>query len=639
MPERDSQLPALRVTLLQYVLLACFLVLGYGFWRLQILAYDEYASQADHNRIRTEPIPAPRGRILDREGRVIVDNYPSFNAYLVRDQARSLSDDLALIAQGLHLDLVDLLGRIARAGDAPAYQLILIKDDITPQDLEFIDAHRDQFPELETLTVSRRLYPKDGFAAHLLGYVGEAGPREIQQLHLRPGTIVGKAGLEQYYNSILTGQDGERRVMVDSRGRNVGELDATPPRAGQSVRLTIDNDLQIAAEQALGDRPGAIVALDPRNGEVLAMVSRPTFDPNQFTLRISPEQFRTLNNDPEHPFLNKVIQAQLAPGSVFKLVMAATGLEAGIAEAQHTLCTGGATFYGRYYKCWISSRHQQHGMVDIHKAIVQSCDVFFYTLGNTLGINRISSFAKALGLGERTGIDLPHEASGLMPSEEWKLQREHQRWYPGETISVAIGQGATTATPLQLAHTVAGIVMNGAFYRPHVLLSVAAGETGAATSPAGEETFQQPVVPLHSANVALITDAMRGVVGSEGTAASAHLDGLDFGGKTGTAQTISNQGLAELGKRHEFVDNAWFVGVYPLKHPQLVVCALYEHGAEGYFAGRLAAQVVHAYADKHPESRITSEKTSPQSAYAGGHVTLAPVVFRHLSPRRGAVAP
>jgi len=613
MAERDSQLPVLRVTLVQYVLLACFLVLGYGFWRLQILSYDEYATEADHNRIRTEPIPAPRGRIFDREGRVIVDNYPSFNAYLVRDQTRTLDSDLAPIAQGLHLDLDDLRDRIAHFGDAPTYQLILIKDDITPQDLEFIEAHRDQFPELETLTVSRRLYPKSGFAAHLLGYVGEAGPREIQQLHLRPGSIVGKAGLEQFYNSTLTGQDGERRVMVDSRGRNVGELDATPPRAGQSIRLTIDNDLQIAAEAALGDRPGAIVALDPRTGEVLAMVSRPTFDPNQFTLRISPEQFKALNDDPEHPFLNKVIQAQLAPGSVFKLVMAATGLEAGIAQVQHTFCPGGTTFYGRYYKCWISARHQQHGMVDIHKAIVQSCDVFFYTLGNVLGIERISKFAKALGLGARTGIDLPHEATGLMPSEAWKLQHEHQRWYPGETISVAIGQGATTVTPLQLAHTVAGIVMGGQFYRPHVLLSVAAGEAEAGAPPADAAAFRQPTVLVQPANVGIITDAMRGVVGPEGTAASAHLDNLDFGGKTGTAQTISNQGLAELGKRHEFVDNAWFVGVYPLRNPQLVVCALYEHGAEGYFAGRLAAQVVEAYAMKHPDSNVPV-KAHPNAA-------------------------
>jgi len=631
--DRQDKLPSGRVSLVQYVLLLAFFGLLYGFWQLQVLNQKKFEVLAEHNRIRTEPIPAPRGRILDREGRVIVDNYPSFTAYLVPDQARDLKADLPLIAQGLFLPVQDLQTRIDKFNDVPTYVPIAIKEDITPQDVAFIDSHRDQFPELETMMVSRRLYPKNGYGAAMLGYVSEANDRELQELGVRPGTMVGQAGLEQYYNNVLMGQDGERRVLVDSRGRVEGELTDRPPQAGRTIRLTIDNDIQLAAEEAMGDRSGAVVALDPRNGEVLAMVSRPTFDPNQFTLGIAPDQWQALLDNPEHPLMNKAIQAQLAPGSIFKLVMATAGLEQGIAEHQTVDCKGGATFYGRYYKCWISARHTVHGVIGIHQAIAESCDVYFYTLGNEMGIDTIARYATGMGLGEKTGVDLPHEAAGLIPSPEWKEKRFHQQWWKGETISVAIGQGAIEATPLQLAHTVGGLVMDGVFMRPHLILS---GEVPASGYPDAkyppEFTF-----PIHPETVATITGAMRDVVSPGGTAASAHIEGVDYGGKTGTAQTISNEGLKNIkGSRRQYIDNAWFVGVYPLQNPEIVVCVLYQHGMEGYYAGRIAAQVIEAYHEKEVQKQRThmaqASPGEPQATPVAASVSDAGVKLGRMMP-------
>lgn len=588
----EGKLPGGRIILVQYVLLAAFLFLGYGMWQLQVLQQARWETLAEHNRIRSEPIPAPRGRIYDRQGRLLVDNYPSFSALLVPDQARDLANDIAGIARGLGMKPSDVSDRLARYQDAPSYQPIIIKEDITPSDLAFIASHRDQYPELETITVSRRLYPSDGYAMHVIGYVGEATEADIQRLRVTPGTLVGKSGLEQYYNSILMGQDGLRRVIVDSRGRVEGEISDLPPRPGHDLRLTLDKDIQDAAEEAIGQRPGAIVALDPRNGEVLAMVSRPTFDPNLFTLGISSQEWQKLVDDPNRPLLDKAIQAQLAPGSVFKIVMSVAGLEEGIAETMKVNCQGGAWFYGQYKKCWISREHKVHGITDIRKAITQSCDVYFYTLGQQLGIDKIDYYAHAVGLGEPTGIDLPHEAAGLVPSPNWKERHLHQSWFKGETINVAIGQGALTVTPLQLAHTIGGIMMDGQFFRPHLVFP---SEVPANLQPKGpdETRFAIPEPALQ-----VIEAGMRGVVGPEGTAASAHLQGVDWGGKTGTAQTVSEEHFAASGHKHQFVDNAWFVGVYPLDQPQIVVCVLFQHGAEGYYAANIAAEVIAAYAQK-----------------------------------------
>jgi len=582
----------------QYFILVIFMILAYGLWRLQVMQSDFYAQMAEKNRIRNVPILAPRGKILDRNGTVIVENYPSFSALLLRDSTRDLNADSDAIAQGLHLDPKEVRERIRKFISMPQYQPIFLKDDITQDELAFIESHRNELPELDTIMAHRRLYPRNGFMAHLIGYVGEVTEDMLNQPQFElynPGDVVGVSGVEKQYNQILMGKNGSRRALVNSRGREVGRLDETAAVPGKQLKLTVDVDLQIAAEQALGDRNGAVVAMDPRNGEILAMVSRPTFNPNDFSVRISRNEWSRLVNDDDHPLLNKAIQAQLAPGSTFKIIEAVAGLQEGIAQDMHVNCNGGATFYGRYFKCWVVAEHRVHGPVDISKAIYQSCDVFFYTLGERLGIERLAKYATAFGLGQKTGIDLPQEASGVMPSEEWKIRNFKQKWFAGETISVSIGQGAVAVTPIQLARAIGAIASGGLSVRPHVANPADLPPNVVPASDVPDKTN----IAIDPKNWEVVTDAMAGVVNPGGTAPSAHLQGIDFAGKTGSAQTISNALKAKLGAAGKnFKDNGWFVGVEPRRNPEIVVCALLEEGEHGYLAARTVAQVIKAYVEK-----------------------------------------
>src|ERR1700690_2192032 len=591
---RDEKLSQVRLTAVQYIVLAIFMIWAYGLWRLQVVQSDMYASLAEKNRVRNVPILAPRGKILDREGRIIVDNYPSFTALLLRDSSRDLLADADLISQGLHLDPKETRDRIKHFASMPQYQPIFLKDDITPDELAFVESHRNELPELDTIVAHRRLYPRNGFMAHLIGYVGEVSEEMLNQPRwefYNPGDVVGKSGVELQYNQILMGKNGSRRAVVNSRGREVDRLDETPAEPGKQLKLTVDLDLQIAVEQALGDKNGAIVAMDPRNGEILAMVSRPTFDPNDFAVRVSRDQWSKLVNDDDHPLLNKAIQAQLAPGSTFKIIMATAGLQENVAQDMHVICNGGATFYGRRFGCWVKGGH---GSVDLTKAIYQSCDVFFYTLAEKLGIDRIAKYATALGLGQKTGIDLPNEVSGVMPSEEWKIRNFKQKWFAGETISVGIGQGAVATTPVQLMRAISAISMDGRMVVPHV-----ASPTG--LPPEYLETHHYTDVtniPINPDGFNLITDAMARVLLPEGTAPSAHVPGVDIAGKTGSAQIVSLALRAKHQNNADFAQNGWFVGFTPRRNPDIIVCVLFEGGEHGKLAARLATQVIKAYVDK-----------------------------------------
>jgi penicillin-binding protein 2 len=611
---REDKVPQFKITAIQYAILAIFLLLGFRLARLQIAGSEKFESLAERNRVRTIPILAPRGKILDREGRIIVDNYPSFSVLLLRDQTRDINADLDKIAAGLNLTADQIRDRIKKFTYAPQFQPIVLKDDITPDELAFIESHRLELPELETIMVHRRLYPKNGFLAHLIGYVGEVSEDMLNQPQYElyePGDVVGKSGVEQFYNDMLMGKDGSRRALVNSRGKEVGRLGETPAVPGQSLKLTIDLDLQIAAEEAIdaSGHPGAIVAMDPRNGEVLAMVSRPTFNPNDFAVRISRNEWNQLVTDDQHPLLNKAIQAQLAPGSVFKIIMSVAGLQEGIAQTLRVNCGGGKTFYGRFFKCWITAQHTTHGEVEISKAIYQSCDSFFYTLADKLGIQRIAKYAMALGLGQRTHIDLPNEASGVMPSEEWKIKNFKEKWYAGETISVGIGQGAVAVTPVQLARAIGGIASDGALRRPHVAFPDGLPPNYKQV----QDKFPDQVeVPIDQNNWQLITDAMANVLNPIGTAPSAHLEGIDFAGKTGSAQTISNTAKAKLtGNKSKFKDNGWFVGVTPRRNPEIVVAVLLEEGEHGYLAARVCSQVIKAYVDKQRKRNVKMASVHP----------------------------
>ena len=622
---RDEKVSAIRLTAAQYFILAVFLVLAYRLWQLQVMRSDYYSLAAEKNRIRNVPVLAPRGKIYDREGRIIVDNYPSFSALLLRDSSRDLEADVDLIATGLHLDPNEVRARIRRFASMPQYQPIFLKEDITPDDLQFIEAHRNELPELDTIMAHRRLYPRNGFMAHLIGYVGEVSEDMLNQPGFElysPGDVVGISGVEYQYNGVLIGQNGSRQALVDSHGREVGRLGETEAVPGKPLKLTVDIDLQIAAEEALEGKNGAIVAMDPRTGEILAMVSRPAFNPNDFSVRISRNEWNTLVEDPDHPLLNKAIQAQLAPGSTFKIIMATAGLQEGIAQDMHVNCAGGAEFYGRYFECWSKEKHIVHGSVDISKAIYQSCDVFFYTLAEKLGIERIAKYATMLGLAQKTGIDLPQEVSGVMPSEEWKIRNFKQKWYAGETISVGIGQGAVAVTPMQLARAISGIASGGILVRPHVTFP---NEFPSNMVPASN--FPDKIqVPLDPKNWQIITDAMADVTSPmvvdstgrtwSGTAAGAHLQGIDFAGKTGTAQTISGAAKAKLvNGKARFKNNAWFVGISPRRNPEIVVTVLWESGEEGPLAARVAAQVIKAYVEKQ-------RRMPPKMAKSDGNVDV-----------------
>jgi len=595
---RDEKPSPIRLTAIQYVILAIFLVLAYGLWQLQVGKGDYYSAQAEQNSIRNVPILAPRGKIVDRNGRPIVENYRSMTALLLRGSNRDLNADADRIAAGLHLDPQEVREKIRRFAYMPQYEPIYLKEDITPDEEAFIEAHKTELPELDTIMAYRRLYPLKGFMAHLIGYVGEVSEDMLNQPQFElynPGDVVGKSGVELEYNSLLMGKNGSRQELVNSHGQVVGKpLDEKAAEPGKPLKLTIDVDLQIAAEGALGDRDGAILAMDPHTGEILAMVSRPTFNPNDFAVRISSKDWSRLINDPDKPLLNRAIQAQLAPGSTFKVIMSVAGWQEGIAQNMHVNCNGSADFYGRNYKCWVFFEHRSHGEVDLTKAIYQSCDVFFYTLADRLGIGRIAKYATMLGLGQKTGIDLPNEVTGVMPSEEWKLRNFRQKWFAGETISVGIGQGAIAVTPVQLLRAISAISMGGRMVVPHV-----ADPTDLPPHFLEVNHYKDvTMVPIDSNGWNMITDAMGRVLMPEGTAPSAHIPGIDIAGKTGSAQVVSLALRAKHANSEEFAQNGWFVGFTPRRNPDIVVCVLFQGGEHGRLAARLATQVIKAFVDK-----------------------------------------
>jgi penicillin-binding protein 2 len=595
---RGEKLSAVKLAFVQYGILLMMLGLAAGLWRLQVLNVESYRVLAEQNRIRKEPILAPRGKLFDRENRLVVDNYPSVTCFLVREQSPNVDADLPLIAHGLDLDLEQLRSTLRRFRTQPGYQPIPIKQDVTADEQAFIAAHRNELPELETIDEERRLYPRDGFAAHLIGYVGELSEDDLNNprfAYYEPGDVVGKAGVEETYDELLRGQDGSREVVVDSRGREVGYFGIQHATPGQDLKLTIDNDLQHAAELAMGSRNGALVAMDPRNGEILAMVSRPSFDPNEFAVKIDRADWNKLVTDPDHPLLNKTIQAQLAPGSTFKILMSVAGLQEGIAQNMHIVCTGGWGPYGYYHHC-----DRKHGPVDINTAIPYSCDTFYYMLGDKLGIDRIAKYATEFGYGQKTGIDLPGEQAGLMPSPDWLIKNFHHRWYPDETLDVAIGQGAVEATPIQLARIIGGIASGGHMVRPHVVfpneLSSDFYKSLTDSFPGTGEAY----IPIDPANWDIITDGMAEVTqpGEFHTAGSAHLEGIDIAGKTGTAQQMSHEALAKTNKGRATNPNVWFVGLVPRRNPELVVAVLWENGEFSYYPARIGAQVVAAFVNK-----------------------------------------
>ncbi|MGH9450973.1 MAG: penicillin-binding protein 2 [Terriglobia bacterium] len=598
--------PAWKIPFLQYLVVVTLLGLLAGYWRLQVTHHQQYVEASERNRTRDLPVIAPRGRILDRNGQVLVDNLPAFSVLLSRDVKLS-PDKIDAIARGLELDPVELAQQLQQVALLPHYQPVVIKKSATMQDVAFVESHRTEFPELDLIQIQQRFYPKHTVAAALLGYVGDVSAEAVARshAHYHPGDVAGKTGIEREYNSILSGQDGMRRVVVNSRGQEVGSMTTIEPHPGHDLRLSIDLNLQMTADAALGDHNGAVVALDPRNGQVLALVSHPDVDPNEFAHHIDPQEWKQLISDPEKPIMDKAIQAQLAPGSVFKIVMSVAGLQSGAIKPNFTvLCPGYVNFYGHIYHDWTFwKEHRGHGVVDLHRAIVVSCDVYFYTLGKLLGIDKIAHYAKELGLGSKTGIDLPGEEPGMVPTPQWVEKRFHHKWYAGETISVAIGQGALAVTPLQLAAMIGGVASGGVFYRPHLVFRSELDKLGIDPPPAAPRRL-----PLSPLTVQAVTNGMWGVVNQAGgTGGRARVAGLDIAGKTGTAQVVSvSFGRSVHTKNYR--DNSWFVGYSPSPDPEIVVAVLVMHGGESWsYAVPIAGQVIKAYyQEHHPQDLMPS---------------------------------
>jgi penicillin-binding protein 2 len=460
---------------------------------------------------------------------------------------------------------------------------------MTPADLAFVDSHQDFFPELVVISAQPRLYPQNGMLAHVIGYTGEISEQELdlpEFAKCEPGTVIGKFGIERQYNDWLMGVDGQRQVVVDNRGQVRQVLATKPAIPGKDLQLTIDLDLQVVAELAMDGRNGAVVALDARTGDVLAMVSRPAFDPNKFAVRIKTKDWKEIRDNPDNPMLNRAIQAQQAPGSTFKPIVALAALETGTIDDKFPVhCSGGVMLYGHYYHCWVKTGH---GTVTLHNALVHSCDSYFYTIGSKAGIDNLAFYADLVGFGQKTGIDLPNEAAGTVPSEQWKLRNFRTKWYAGETPSVAIGQGALTVTPLQLARAYAGISQGGKWHQPHL------------TMKSGDQSDKPVEWTFTSDNWKDVIDGMYGVVNEGGTGVRAQLPHIEVCGKTGSAQLASNDflksGAAVPGRNMK--DNAWFVGFAPRPAPEIVVVALFEHGEHGQLAAPIVRDVMKAYFDK-----------------------------------------
>ncbi|HTR47035.1 MAG TPA: penicillin-binding protein 2 [Verrucomicrobiae bacterium] len=604
----DQRIPQGRLVLFSYVSAALVVLLLVGFWKLQVVQSEHYSDLADKNGIRPIAIIAPRGPMLDREGRVLVDSYPSFSIMLLRDNPKLLEKSLPQIEEGLGIAKEDLEQQLEAAKFEPKFLPVVVKPAASEADIAFVESHRADLPVLELIMVQRRRYPLGEMLANTIGYVGEISPSELEKNpdRYRPGDIVGKAGLEKEYNDQIVGTDGMRRVVVNSVGKVIRTLDNVEAIPGKPIQLTIDEDLQRVAEADFANKAGGLVAMNARTGEVLAMVSRPTFDPNDFAVRIPPQEWAALNSDPNTPLLNRAIQAQLAPGSVFKVVMATAMLESKAIPATFTAyCPGSAVFYGRVFHC-----DHAHGQVDLHKGIVASCDVYFYNVGQRLGIDRISYYASGLGLGQKTGIDLPGEQSGLVPSEEWSERVNHHKWYPGSTISVAIGQGAVTATPIQLARMITAVANGGTLIPPHLLKDATGLKPG--SFPLSDDTVQQ------------LTDGMWGVVNEpDGTTSqTVKLQNVDFAGKTGTAQIESFDLQNKLGKHLK--ENGWFIGFAPRRNPEIVVAALVQGAGWGSSVAPIVRDVVKAYYDKkngHFVQPSTAENLPPS---VGAQPSAAP---------------
>jgi penicillin-binding protein 2 len=582
-----------RISIASAFAVAALLLLGARLWNLQVLRGEELATLSENNRVRLRRLPATRGRVVDRTGKVLIDSQASFDAVLVAEDATDLPTVVETLAQYLHQTTAETQAILDRAAGRPAFQEVLVKRNLDFDEVAAIETHQLELPGVSLRVTPSRRYPNGPTLAHVLGYVGEVTPEEIaRDSRYRPGDVIGKSGLEKAWEAELRGVDGGQQVEVDAFGRELRVLDEADATPGQTLVLSIDLDLQMVAEQALGDQAGSVVVLDPRNGDVLAMVSEPSFDPNLFTGGIKPEVWRELVNHPRHPLNARATQGQYPPGSTFKIIMAAAALEEGIINPFTHIGCRGSLYYGNHtFRCW---KKGGHGAPNVHEALVGSCDVFFYQVGRQLGVDTIAKYARAFGLGAPTGIDLGSERGGIIPDTAWKRRVLKAPWYNGETLSVAIGQGYVTATPLQMA-TAVSTIATGVRQRPRLVQRVEALDGSAVREIAPQEIER---LPVRDTVLKQVQEALVDTVG-RGTGNKARLPDIAVGGKTGTSQvvTIGATRLKASQMKWNQRDHAWFVAFAPAEAPTIAVATLVEHaeGGGGAIAAPITKQVLRAY--------------------------------------------
>ena len=568
-----------RVAVVQTLVVLGILLVVVYFWHLQVLRGKYYRDLAENNRIRTVPIAAPRGAMFDRNGRILAENRSSFNVVLTTEHNLHLQESLAKVASLLDVDVAEVRARLVAHG--PRFRTLVVKADATDTDVASMEARRLEQPEASVEVVPLRSYPLGAGPGHALGRVGEVTMEQLKSHDfegIEPGTVVGSEGLEAEYNAQIMGTPGLRRIVVNSRGVEVAEAEKKEPIDGPSATLTLDLDLQRAFEEAMLGQSGSVIALEPETGEVLAYLSTPGFDPNLFSAGIKAADWASLNNDPEKPLTNRVIQGQYPPGSTFKIVNALAALQEGVITPETRFhCPGYFSIYGTMFRC---HKPEGHGTLDLKHAIALSCNVYFYNCGVRLEIERLSRYAHKLGLGSPTGIDLPHETSGIFQDPEWKMRTQKVRWFPAETVSVSIGQ-AMAITPVQMARIAAAVANGGKLVRPHLMKAI--GGKPVNTEPPVDLGFRPGVVDT-------VRDAMLAVV-SEGTGQRAKLEGVAVGGKTGSAQVVTHARLEGNKNLRAYQPHGWFMAFAPPNHgkPGVAVAVLVEHGTAG---GTSAAPVV-----------------------------------------------
>jgi len=557
-----------RLPRLQLVLFGLLLLIAARFWFVQVVSGDYYLELAENNRVRELPLKAPRGLIYERQGRLVAENVASYNLVLDPSRSQDLEMALAFAERCLDQPASELAQALDEGGGAGSFRPILVAEALSLSEVAAIEAAALEFPEFAIEVGHLRLYRNGPITAHTLGYLGEVNERDLatEANSLKPGDLIGRKGVELAFDDRLRGVDGQRAVIVDSRGRFKEEYGRDPAKSGQSLNLGLDLDLQQEAARYFEGKAGAAVALDPATGEIRAMVSAPSYNPNIFSRRLDRDAWRNLIEAPEDPLQNRVIQNTYSPGSVFKIVMAAAGLSEGIVEPEETVWCGGSTrIYNRRWRCW---KQAGHGHVALHRAIKESCDVYFYHLGQELGIERIAKYSRLLGLGSPTGIDLLGEREGLVPDPDWSERRRGTPWYPGETISVAIGQGPVLVTPLQIASLMAAVTNSGYKVKPHV------------TENPAVEREQLTVEPWVFERIGA---ALWSVVNDQrGTGSAARVEGIEVAGKTGTVQVIQQKTwIKNEDLPYEQRDHAWFASYATAGDKQLVVVVLVEHGGHG----------------------------------------------------------